>query len=390
MEPHSVVVIGSGIVGLCTAWNLVRAGVAVTVVSDPDPRREVGWASGAWANASSKVRLGYPDHYTALNQQGMSALERLAEQLDTERWLHTTGAVEIVAGADRERLEQDVRRLAEFDYPAEMLDVRNAAQTVPGVALRDDESAAMFPTEAWIDVPVLLTTLTTAVSAGGGKFIRRSVTDFIGDGGAITGVRLSDESILTADQYVIAAGASTGRLAARAGLDIPVLPASHPKVPGLVAAITNPSPEPRHVILAPEVIIRPFGPSKTLLLGDNHGITLTVESPRSDLVAAAEVLLDRAAVRVPTLARSAILDVRLSLRAIPSDGITIAGYPENVGNVYVITTHSGFSLAAVLGDLATREMLTGQPQEALAHYRPTRFTASDAAMAPARVDSASA
>lgn len=378
-------------VGLCTAWNLVHTGADVTVVSNLDPAHEISWGSVAWSNASSKVRLGYPEHYTVLNQHGMTALHLLAEKLDSDRWLHTTGAIEIVVGAgQRDCLEEDVRRLAELDYPAELLDAAGAAQAMPGVHLGDDETAAVFPTEAWVDAPIMLTTLTAAISDAGGTFVRRTVTGFVATAGITGGVRLDDGSVLTADRYVIAAGAWTGQLAALAGLDIPVLPATDPKVPGLVAAVTSPSVEPRPIIVAPEVIVRPFGPGRALLAGDGHGIALSTGSPRSDLIAAAEVLLERAAARVPDLTGSAILDVRLSLRAIPSDGITIAGFPDGSDNVYVLTTHSGFSLAAVIGDLAAREIVTGHAQDALRWYRPTRFATDDNAGGPARVDSASA
>lgn len=376
----SVVVVGSGVVGLCTAWNLARAGAEVTVVSGLDPEREIGWGSGAWVNASSKVRLGYPDHYTLLNQRGMTALHHLAEKLTDERWLHITGAVEIVSGDDQRRtLAEDVRRLVEFDYPAELLDDADAARVMPGVRLADDEAAAVFPAEGWVDIALLLTTLTAAIAEAGGRFVRRTVTGFVDDAGTVTGVGLDDGSVLSADRYVIAAGAWTGQLAALAGIDIPVLPADHPKVPGLAVAVTSPANESFPILVTPEVVARPSGPNRMLLAGDSHGIALTIDSPRSDLIRAAEVLLARAAARVPALAASAILDVRLSLRAIPSDGITIAGFPAGRDDVYVLTTHSGFSLAAVLGDLAAREILTGQEQQALHEYRPTRFSANASA-----------
>lgn len=372
--------IGSGVVGLCTAWNLTQAGAEVTVVSNLDPEREIGWGSGAWVNASSKVRLGYPDHYTLLNQQGMTALHHLAEKLENERWLHITGAVEIVSGDEQRRtLADDVRRLVEFDYPAQLLAAAEVERAMPGVRIADDEAAAIFPAEGWIDISLLVTTLTAAVTEAGGKFIRRNVTGFVDDGGAVAGVRLEDGVVLTADRYVVAAGAWTGQLAALAGIDIPVLPASHPKVPGLAVAVTSPATESSPIIVTPEVVLRPYGPNRMLLAGDSHGIALTIDSPRTELVLAAEVLLARAAERVPALASSAILDVRLSLRAIPSDGITIAGFPAERDNVYVLTTHSGFSLAAVLGDLAAREILTGEEQDALHSYRPTRFSAKASA-----------
>jgi glycine/D-amino acid oxidase-like deaminating enzyme len=391
MNKPSVIVIGSGVIGLCTAWSLVRAGADVTVVVSQDPQFEIGWGSVAWSNASSKVRLGYPDHYTVLNQRGMTAVIALAEDLDTAPWLHTTGAVELVAGADaRDRLEADLRRLGDLDYPAELLDPAAVARILPGVRVGDEESAVLFPTEAWIDVPALLTGLTGATATGGGRFVRGTVTGFDRTAGALTAVLLDDGTKLTADRYVIAAGAWSGKIGTLAGISVPVLPASNAKVPGLVAAVTSPVPGLGPILVAPEIIIRPFGPGRALLASDNHGHELSPDSPRGELFAAAEVLLGRAAARAPQLTGAALLDVRLSLRAIPSDGITIAGVPSGTNNAYVLTTHSGFSLAPLLGGLAASEILGGEQHDLLAPYRPARFAAAAAGFSVPRVDSASA
>lgn len=391
MNKSSVIVIGSGVVGLCTAWSLVRAGADVTVVTSPDPQHEISWGSVAWSNASSKVRLGYPEHYTVLNQHGMAAVRSLAGQLDTAPWLHTTGAVELVTGAEaRDRLATDLRRLCELDYPAELLDPAEVARVLPGVRVGEEESAVLFPTEAWIDAPALLTELTGAIAGAGGRFVRRTVTGFDRTPDALSSVLLDDGTELTAEHYVIAAGAWSGQIGALAGIDVPVLPAENTKVPGLVAAVTSPSPGLGPILVAPEIIIRPFGPGRALLAGDNHGHRLAPDSPRRELFAAAEVLLDRAAARAPHLASAAVLDVRLSLRAIPSDGVTIAGMPPGTTNAYVLTTHSGFSLAPLLGALAADEILSGEHQALLAPYRPARFAPASADSSLARVDSASA
>jgi glycine/D-amino acid oxidase-like deaminating enzyme len=391
MSRTSVLVIGSGVIGLCAAWNLARDGAQVVVVSGLDPEREISWGSVAWSNASSKVRLGYPDHYTVLNQHGMAAGLALAGELTTSPWLHPTGAVEIVAGAQaRDRLEKDLRRLAGLDYPAELLDAAGAARVIPGVRVGDDETAVLFPTEAWIDAPAFLHSLTVAITAAGGRFVRRTLTGFARTADMLTAVVLDDGTTLTADRYLIAAGAWSGEVGGLAGIDIPVLPPTNTKVPGLVAAVTSPLPGLGPILLAPEIIIRPSGPGRVLLAGDNHGHELRPDSPRSELVAAAEVQIRRAAARAPLLGGAALLDVRLSLRAIPSDGITIAGVPTGTPNAYVLTTHSGFSLAPVLGELAAREILSGRQQELLAPYRPARFAPGNHIdSSAARVDTAS-
>lgn len=390
MKKTEVIVIGAGVIGLCTALNLANDGADVTVISDPNPDHEISWGSVAWSNASSKVRLKYPDHYTVLNQEGMAAGRALADELDTAPWLHVTGAVEVVAGSEaRARLDEDLVRLGDFGYQTESLSPDDVKRVIPGVRVSDDETAVLFPTEAWIDAPALIASLTGAIVEAGGRFVRSSVTGFDRTERALSSVHLDDGTTRTADHYVIAAGAWSGEIGALADIEVPVLPATNSKVPGLVVSITSPVPGLGPIVVAPEIIIRPFGPGRALLANDDHGHTLTMESPRSELISAAQVLLERAGARAPELADAAILDVRLSQRSIPSDSITIAGPAVNADNVYVLTTHSGFTLAPLLGRLASREILAGEDSELLAPYRPSRFGSTPVPSSIGRVDSAS-
>ena len=390
MRKPSVVIIGAGVIGLTTAWQLVGEGAEVTVVDGPDQSRAISWGSVAWSNASSKVRLGYPDHYTVLNQIGMAAGLDLSRQLGGSPWLHVTGAVEIVDGVDAQvRLDADLARLEDFGYPAEALDRERFSALLPGVRLGTDEAAALFPSDAWIDAPVLLQNLTARFAAAGGRLKHDEVIGADREGDVLTVLRLASGDTLTADRFLIAAGAWSGSVGALLGIDVPVLRPENPRVPGLVAAVTVGENPLTPILLAPEVIMRPFGPGRALLAGDNHGHTIGAESSRSDLFAAAQVLLDRAAARAPQFTRSAVLDVRLGLRSIPEDGITIAGVPSGTRNAYVLTTHSGFSLAPLLGRLAAHEIVSGRDNETLSPYRPSRFDTTRPMLDVARVDSAS-
>jgi glycine/D-amino acid oxidase-like deaminating enzyme len=390
MRKPSVVVIGAGVIGLTAAWQLVCQGAEVTVIAGLDPSRAISWGTVAWSNASSKVRLGYPDHYTILNQLGMAAGLDLSRQLGGTPWLHVTGAVEIVDGASaRAQLETDVSRLGDFGYPAEALDAERFKTLLPGVRLGSDEAAALFPSDAWIDAPALLQSLTVHIAAAGGRFRHDEVVgaDRVSD--ALTTLRLASGDTLTADRFLVAAGAWSGSVGALLGIDIPVLPPENPRVPGLVASVTVAENPLTPILLTPEVIIRPFGPTRVLLAGDDHGHTIGPDSSRSELFAAGQVLLDRAAARAEQFTQSAVLDVRLGLRSIPEDGITIAGVPSGTSNAYVLTTHSGFSLAPLLGRLAAQEIVHGSDDDTLSPYRPSRFDTTRPALILARVDSAS-
>lgn len=59
---------------------------------------------------------------------------------------------------------------------------------------------------------------------------------------------------------------------------------------------------------------------------------------------------------------------------LPADGFSVVGFAAHFCNLYVAVTHSGVTLAPMLAQYAAQELLDGVPVEALAPYRPTRFT----------------
>jgi glycine/D-amino acid oxidase-like deaminating enzyme len=57
----------------------------------------------------------------------------------------------------------------------------------------------------------------------------------------------------------------------------------------------------------------------------------------------------------------------------PKDGYPIIGAGRVCPNLYLAVTHSGVTLAPLLGELATMEILDGVEVEMLAPYRQARF-----------------
>jgi glycine/D-amino acid oxidase-like deaminating enzyme len=66
------------------------------------------------------------------------------------------------------------------------------------------------------------------------------------------------------------------------------------------------------------------------------------------------------------------ITVRVGQRSLPADGLPVAGFADPDGRLYLLATHSGVTLAPLLGALAAREIL-GEPVPELAPYRPGRF-----------------
>lgn len=84
-------------------------------------------------------------------------------------------------------------------------------------------------------------------------------------------------------------------------------------------------------------------------------------------------LLARARRLLPDLGEARLETARIGLRSVAVDGLPVAGVAPAVENLYLLVSHSGATLAPILGELAAAELL-GERSEALEPYRPARFT----------------
>ena len=99
---------------------------------------------------------------------------------------------------------------------------------------------------------------------------------------------------------------------------------------------------------------------------------------RDDTHAHADDLLGRAIHYMPSLAGARAITVPVGYRPMPLDGYPVLGFPvaatsNAAPNVYIALTHSGVTLAPLIGELAAMEIVDGVRVESLSPYRPERF-----------------
>ena len=100
----------------------------------------------------------------------------------------------------------------------------------------------------------------------------------------------------------------------------------------------------------------------------------TQESLRQDdSLEHAQELLARACRYLPALSGAKAVPVPVGYRPMPRDGYPVLGWPGKAPNVYLALTHSGVTLAPLVGELATMEIVDGARVEMLEPYRPDRF-----------------
>jgi glycine/D-amino acid oxidase-like deaminating enzyme len=125
------------------------------------------------------------------------------------------------------------------------------------------------------------------------------------------------------------------------------------------------------VIYAEGLMIRPDGGGRLMLHGDAQDATVRHDEPTWPAPPAALELLDqlRAMLRNTETARAE--SAAIGIRALPFDRLPVVGAARE--GLYVVVTHSGITLAPLLGELVADELIGERQSAALERFRPARF-----------------
>jgi glycine/D-amino acid oxidase-like deaminating enzyme len=362
-----VVVIGGGIIGASVTYRLVKAGARVTLLEANHLASGASSASFAWINADDKPPLAYH----RLNVHGMAEHLRLCSELGGAPWLHRSGRTAWANGVDGPaRLRARVAQQQAWGYPVDILPISELRAREPElVAPRGVEEFAWYPTEGYVDVPLLIGELTSLAGAAG-AMIREGcrVTGFVLVGSRCQGVRLANGDIVRADRVVVCAGASAGDVAALAGLRLPM--ASNVGM----TAVTAPSVVDLRSIHTDDVMtIRPDGAGRVLLRHDTYDALVERTTPVEPVPAVCTELLKRVVEVVPRLSGTRLETCRITTRPLTADLLPIVGPAPHFEGLYLVSTHSGVTLGPLLGRLVSREVLEGRMEPRLEPYRPERL-----------------
>jgi glycine/D-amino acid oxidase-like deaminating enzyme len=365
-----VAVIGAGIIGAALADRLTRRGVPVTVVDSGEPGSGTSGTSLAWLNSNQKL----PREYHDLSVRAMTEWRQLAAGLGSPSWYVPTGSL-TWAESDEQRaaLSRRVERLRAWGYPAEELTTGRAAGLEPSLRVPAAAQIAYFPAEGFLHGDQAVRALLGRARAGGAELIGTGADVTLeAAGGRVAGVRLPDGSRVRADVYVCCAGWRTSSLLEPLGVTVPLIPGDAPGSPApcLVSRVSGPASLSR-VVHTPRLNLRPTAtPGLQLESGELNDLVDAHTAP-ADLDRLGARLLRRAAEVVAGFAAGRPRH-RLCIRPLPVDGHPVVGRVPALDNAYLAVTHSGMTLAPLLGRLIADEIIGGDVPE-LQPYRPARF-----------------
>ena len=369
-QTKKVVIVGAGLIGATLAYHLSRRdGITVTLLERDVPGAGASEHSFAWANAFGKG----PREYHTLNRRSLDMWYRLAHQLDADVGIRYGGEMRWENTPERAtQLRQRIRQIQTWGYPCRLITREEMLALEPhlhpGAVLAASHSEADIHVETDTFISICLQ---RACEAGAVVHSQKTVTGFVVHKGSIAAVEAADTEF-PCDVVVLASGVQTTELASLAQVHIP-----QQRSPGIVIK-TTPCAKVLHnvaVIHAPAIdenhqhlhLRQLSDRSLRIGQGTQEGIN------RDDSQQHADALLDRAKTYLPTIADAQAIPTPIGYRPMPLDGFPVLGFTESVPNLYIMLMHSGVTLAPLVGEMATLEVVDGVRVDWFASYRPERF-----------------
>ncbi|MEV0701689.1 FAD-binding oxidoreductase [Saccharopolyspora sp. NPDC050389] len=366
-----IAVIGLGVLGAAAARSLAAAGAEVTVFERTAPLAGTSGTSFAWTNSHSKNPRSYHD----LNVTGMAEHAELAKESGAN-WLVRTGNLEWAEdAAGAERLAASVAELTGRDYPVDWITPRRAGELVPDLRVPSGvQDIAFYPTEGHVFPALLVARLWGEARERGAELRCPATVTGLSEVDGRARVELADGTA-DFDAVVLATGRWTETLTAAAGHRIPMADpdAAGSATVGLLG-YTNPLPTRLNRILTtPKLNVRPDGGGRLIVQGLDLDAHADPAGPPAADGDHARDLCSRLTGLLAGTSGARLESLRVGQRAMPADGLTVAGFLDGSGKIYALATHSGITLGPLLGKLAAQELLTGHPADSLADFRPQRL-----------------
>ncbi|MEY2407939.1 MAG: D-amino-acid dehydrogenase [Verrucomicrobiota bacterium] len=269
-SPKRIVVIGGGIIGLCTAYYATRLGHRVTILDRGQPQAEgcsfgnagmvvpshfvplaapgmvalglkwmwnpespfyikprlnrdlLSWGWNFWKSATAAHVARAAPLLRDLSMASRACFEELADQFENEFGLVKRGLLMLCK--TQKSLDEEAQmalRARDLGIPADVLDARQTAQSDPAIRL-DVAGSVYFPKDCHLSPARLMIALRKYLETAGASFsFSTDVTGFIKANSKVSAVRTSRRNF-AGDEFVLCGGAWSSRLARDIGMRLPL------------------------------------------------------------------------------------------------------------------------------------------------------------------------
>jgi len=350
IQTSDVVVLGAGVVGLMSAVDLAREGLSVTVVERRARGREASRAAGGILSALRPWSL-VPE-LAALSDESEARYPAITRELKDATGIdpewRRSGM--LIVDSDQTvpaRLWSNVT-----GKRVEILDV-NASVTLEPAVRPGSTPAIRLADVAQIRNPRLMDGLGRLAELHGVRFVEYAgACGLFVRHGRCDGV-ITDQGVVRGDRVILSAGAWSGALLARVGIECPVAP-----MRGQMIWYRVPRGTVEHIVIRDSYYLIPRGDG-VLVVGS------TAEEPGYSKVTASEMtrqLHYAAAEIVPQLDRTPVRGQWSGLKPWCPDGLPYIGAAPGVERLFMCVGHyrNGMALAPASARLLV-DILLGRP-----------------------------
>ncbi len=368
-----VLMVGGGLIGLASAWQTARAGLAVTVI-DPDPGGGASRVAAGMLAPVTEVVYGEQDR-VALNIAAARRWPAFAAELERATGIDVgyrpTGT--LLVGFDQD----DAAAVA--DLYAFQKELGLEVQRVTGVDARTQEPmlsprvriGLIAGEDHRVEPRAVLRALIRACTDAGVELDRSRVASVEHDDERVVGVRTEDGEVRRADRVVLTAGAWSGTID---GLPDDARPPVRP-LKGQVLHLRDPGGRPvlhttvRGLVRHRSIYLVPRDDGR-LVVGasqEERGFDTTVTA------GATRELLDDAAAIVPGIDELELTETIAGLRPTTPDNAPAIGWSRLPGLMIATGHHrNGVLLAPITADAVTALVNGKDPDPVIAVADPNR------------------
>lgn len=363
---RDVVVIGGGIVGGAVAHGLVKGGARVTVLDQGDVAFRASRGNFALVWVQSKG-LGMPE-YAHWSRRSALDWHEFADVLRDEGGIDVAhsrpgGFIPCLSEKELEGRIDAMHRLhnslPQQDFQVEVLDHAETKRRLPDIG-KDVVGSLYCPLDGHVNSLKLFRGLRAAGVRNGIDYRPQSAVDTItplaGGGFRVQG----PWGEIVGGKVVLAAGLGNARLGPMVGLDAPVRPSKG------------------QIIVTEKVAPFLHYPLGTIRQTDEGGVLVgdSQEDKGFDTVVGQPVLsvmADRAVRTFPRLAGVNVVRTWSALRVMSADGFPMYDQSQTYPGAFLVTCHSGVTLAANHAMTIAPAILAGALPEMVACFSARRF-----------------
>ena len=355
-KSKEAVIIGAGIIGCSVAYELSKRGVKVTLIDKNAPGSACSGSSFSWINATYPKK---PYSYNLFSQLGINAFHLMQRELSLDiKWngsLEWSSAIE-----DQEKLIESVNELQSYPkyMPTSVIGHKKATKLEPYINFKGNENIIFSKADGAIDPKDAISKMINVIKKNGGSVLYPCKFEKIIESNDLFSKIKTSIGIMKSENIIFCNGIDINN-----SFNINFL--KKPR-PGVIIK-TNPKKDLINSIVYGPKIHAHQQSNGQIIIGEQ--ITAPVEENSKNHLKRINAHFKNMVRGTSDLNPSEIL---IGWRPIPKDDLPIIGRYKNK-SVYIAVMHSGISLAAIVGNLVTQEIVDEVDSLLLNDFRPSRF-----------------